>query len=566
MNSLFLVAALALAFVFGYRFYAKLLALDVFRLHEHYNTPAHARADGHDYVPTHPQLLFGHHLAATTGAAAFAAPLVALGWGWVPAFLWITVGSAVAAGTYALGSFWLTVRDPRHTADSAAMRFGRHARPALFALMLVAALILVAAAAGFTGLVLARFPGAVLPLIAVGALAFALGSYLHGRSESELLPACAAALFAALLAVWLLGRAPLAFEGSLALALGGRVWLALDGTVVWVVLALVYALLTARLPVWKLSRPRAFLTALLLLLLLVLFYAALFVAHPALVAPEFHMDASGRGALPGMFLLVGVGALAGWQLLIVHGVTGRELRRESDARYVGYGSALVQGLAALSALLLGAVAFATPEEWSAHYAALPSAGELPAAAVFYVNALARHLGALGLDAASARNFAATVLAGLSLALLEAGVRALGHLLADAFPVLARRRTGTAGRHLWLIVAAAAVIALHDGTGLGGIALWPLLAMTSLWLAAAGFAHMAAGVRNAAQPPLLPALLSAAVGVIAASSTAAQLWAWWRAGAWPGVVAGLVITLLAAAWLGEAARAARAWRPRAELDT
>ena len=568
MNALFLLAALVLAFVFGYRFYAKLLALDVFRLDAQYSTPAHARADGRDYVPTHPHLLFGHHLAATTGVAAFAAPLVALGWGWVPAFLWITIGSAVAAGTYGLGSFWLAARHPGNPADSAALYFGRQSRVALLALMLFALLILVAAAAGFTALLLARFPGAVLPLMALAALGAALGNYLHGRSESELLPACTLAFLAALFAVWLLGRAPLAFDGALAISLGGQVRFAIDGVVVWVALVLVYALHAARLPVWKLMRPRAFLTSLLLALLLVLFYLALVVEHPVLVAPEFNAYPSAPGALPWLFLMVGVGALAGWQLVIVHGVTGRELRRETDARYLGYGTALVQGLAALSALLLGAVAFATPAEWSGHYAAVPAAGDLPDAATFYIDALARHLGAIGLDTLSARNLAATVLAGLALAVLEAGVRTLGHLLHDAFPARAARdgKSDGARLRLWAIVAAAALVALHDGRGLGGIAWWPLLASASLWLAAAGFALFALALRNAGRPPLLPAVLAAATGVLAAWGTAAQIWLWWHNGAWPALVAGLLILLLALVWLREAVLAA--WMPgrRAELDT
>src|SRR4051794_8874943 len=106
MNALFLVAALAVVFVFGYRFYAKLLALDVFRLDKNYSTPAQTRADGRDVIPANPHLLFGYHCAAV-GAFAAIGPVVALAWGWVPAFLWITIGSAVVAGTYALGGFWL---------------------------------------------------------------------------------------------------------------------------------------------------------------------------------------------------------------------------------------------------------------------------------------------------------------------------------------------------------------------------------------------------------------------------------------------------------------------------
>lgn len=552
MNALFLVAATAVAFVFGYRFYAKLLALDVFRLEEKYSTPAQARSDSRDYVPTHPHVLFGHHVAAVTGVAVFAAPLVALGWGWVPAFLWITIGTAVAAGTYGLGSFWLVARHPENPADIARRLAGPGTRLALLVLMLLALLILVAAAAGFAATLLARFPGAALPLIAVAALAAALGRYLHGRAESVLLPASVGAFAAALLAVWLLGAVPLAFNGALTITLGGRIQLTIDAVLVWVVLVLVYAVHAARLPVWRLMRPRAFLTSLLLAVLLALFYVALIVERPALIAPEFHPYESSPGALPWLFLLVGGGAIAGWQLLIVYGVTGRELRRETDARYVGYGAALVQGLAALSALLLGATAFTLEDEWARYYADAPAFADLPRAAVFYVDQVARHVAVLGLDSVTTRYFAATVLAGLSLAVLEAGVRTLKHLTRDLFPGAAPHAAPGNGERLrlWSIVAAAAAVALHDGRGLGGIAAWPLLAAAGLWLAAAGFALIAGALRLAGRPALLIAVLGAAAAVAAAWSSVAQLRAWWLDGVWLAFVAGLGILLLALALFGD----------------
>ena len=128
MNTLFLVAATVVAFAFGYRFYAKLLALEVFRLDTNYSTRAQSHPDGQDFVPTHRHLLLGHHVAAVTGIGAFAAPIVTLDWGWIPAFLWITIGSTVAAGTYAIGAFWLSSRFPEELGHLARQLVGVRAR------------------------------------------------------------------------------------------------------------------------------------------------------------------------------------------------------------------------------------------------------------------------------------------------------------------------------------------------------------------------------------------------------------------------------------------------------
>src|SRR6266481_6868404 len=187
MNVWFLIVAMAVAFVFGYRFYARLLALDIFRLDENYSTPAQTRADGREYVPTHPHFLFGHHCAAVGGATMFAAPKAAIAWGWIPAFLWITLGSAVAAGTYGLGCFWLSLRNPKGLREVTASLIGRQARLALFLLAIATLVIIAAASAGFAASILAAHPTAVLSLAAIALIAVLLGSFLHGRAEFVLL-------------------------------------------------------------------------------------------------------------------------------------------------------------------------------------------------------------------------------------------------------------------------------------------------------------------------------------------------------------------------------------------
>ena len=556
MNTLFLVAATVVAFIFGYRFFAKLLALEVFRLDTNYSTRAQSHPDGQDYVPTHRHLLLGHHIAAVTGISAFAAPIAALDWGWIPAFLWITIGSTVAAGTYAVGSFWLSSRFPDELGRLARNLIGLRACAVVRLLSIAMLSVVVAATAGFSAALFTTFPAAVLPSAAVVVGAWFFGSYLHGRAQSRLLPAAAVSLVALLLFTAWFGDIPISLSGQLTINLGDRIRLAIDPVIVWIVLLLVYAFVSARLPVWKLARPRGFLVAMMAGVMLLFFFAALIVQHPTIDAPQFHSPASGTRALPWLFLTVGTGALAGWHLLIVRGVTGRELQREPDARYVGYGVAVVQGLIALSAVVLAAAAFGDRGTWFAGAGALDGA-DFPRAASFYVDRYARLVAVLGLEPAVVGPFAATVLAGLSLAVLEAAVRALMNGLIDIAPppALPGRRDGRRVR-LWLVVLGGAALALHDGHGLGGVTAWPLLAVASLWFAAAGFALMALALRGARQPAPVPLALAAIVAAMALWSTVVQLWDWWRAENWLAFFVGAVIAILAASLLCEAAFAAR----------
>jgi len=110
MSSLVLLIICVVVFVLGYRFYSRLLALGVFRLDVNYSTPAQSLADDKDIVASNRQVILGHHVAIIAGPTTIVGSAVAVIWGWIPAVLWVLVGTTVAAGVYGLGSFWLAVR------------------------------------------------------------------------------------------------------------------------------------------------------------------------------------------------------------------------------------------------------------------------------------------------------------------------------------------------------------------------------------------------------------------------------------------------------------------------
>src|SRR5437867_9795851 len=90
----------ALVALIAYRTYGAFLAARVATLDDLRATPAHTRADGRDYVATHPVVLFGHHFAAIAGAGPLIGPVLAAQFGYLPGFLWLLVGSVVAGGVH----------------------------------------------------------------------------------------------------------------------------------------------------------------------------------------------------------------------------------------------------------------------------------------------------------------------------------------------------------------------------------------------------------------------------------------------------------------------------------
>jgi len=123
MNSLVLAIVGIAMMVTGYLLYSKFLGKSIFRLSPKYSTPAHTMEDGVDYVPTNKYVLWGHHFTSVAGAAPIIGPAVAVIWGWVPAFLWVTIGTVFFAGMHDLGALWAS---QRHKGQSIGTLSGRY--------------------------------------------------------------------------------------------------------------------------------------------------------------------------------------------------------------------------------------------------------------------------------------------------------------------------------------------------------------------------------------------------------------------------------------------------------
>lgn len=540
MNSLVLLTAAAVAFIFGYRFYSKLLGLGVFRLGKDYSTPVPRRPADGEQGASDRHLIFGHHLASLAAGAAVTGGIVSLIWGWVPAFLWAVVGTVTAAGTYGLGALWLSLRYPGLNPAEIAARLLGPAAHGLFALPAFLLLLIMNAACGTVAAqLLSAFPSAVLPFWIIIVIALLLGNFLRGRDDFEIIPASLIALTLGLMAVWLLGKYPLSLTGALNLE-SAESYVSFDATVVWVIVLFAYGYHATRLPMWKLIRPRGYLTALLLGVTLFIFYTAVVIDHPNLVAPEFHAGPGIPDTLPWLFVTLTSGAVAGFHLLIANGVTARQLRRETDARYVGYGGALALGLLALSAIIIGGTGFASVQDWNQRYASWENFRDLRTVFELYINGFARLAAGLGLDEAFARTLAAVVILGLLAATLEAGLRVQKQLLAG---VTERYPSVIPGKEKVLIGIAAglsALLALHDGHGRGGLTLWPLFGVADQVLAVLGFALLALALRRMERPVaavLLPLIFVLATANWALVVLIAQ---WWSAGDWIMFALGIIL--------------------------
>ena len=143
MNAVVLAAVGLIAIFAGYRFYSKFMGERIYRLDPDFQTPAHAMRDDIDYVPTNRVVLWGHHFTAVAGAAPIIGPSIAVVWGWLPAFLWVVIGTMFFAGAHDFGAIWASVRNKALSVGSLTGEVVSHRARNLFMIVVFFLLLMV---------------------------------------------------------------------------------------------------------------------------------------------------------------------------------------------------------------------------------------------------------------------------------------------------------------------------------------------------------------------------------------------------------------------------------------
>ncbi|MDV6235520.1 carbon starvation protein A [Leptospira ellisii] len=154
MLPLIAVLACFLVYFLGYKFYSGYISKSIFDLkNDSGTTPAHLLNDGVDYLPTKPVVLFGHHYASIAGLAPVLGPAVAVIWGWLPAMIWVVLGSIFVGCVHDFGALVVSVRNQGKSIGQVAEDLLGHRARSLFHAIIF---FLVALAMGVFVLVLAE--------------------------------------------------------------------------------------------------------------------------------------------------------------------------------------------------------------------------------------------------------------------------------------------------------------------------------------------------------------------------------------------------------------------------
>jgi carbon starvation protein len=345
MNSLVLmVFGLGMFFV-GYRFYARFIGKRIYAIEEtSLVTPAHEFEDGLDYVPTRKHILFGHHFTSVAGAAPIIGPCVAAFWGWLPALLWVVLGTVFMGAVHDFGALVMSVREKgRSVADITARVMNTRTRTMFLIFVLLLTWLVLAVFAMAIADLFVAVPASVIPINVEILLAIAIGWVIYKRHVGALVPSLIVlGLLYLFIAVGV--RFPVSLE-----ALGMS---KTSATNVWVIFLFTYSAIASLLPVWFLLQPRDYINSHQLLVGLGLLYLGILIAQPSVDAPAVRLTGEGAPPIfPLLFVTIACGAISGFHGLVASGTTSKQLDRLSDARFIGYGGMIGEGTLALATTL-----------------------------------------------------------------------------------------------------------------------------------------------------------------------------------------------------------------------
>lgn len=475
MNSFIIVLVTGLLYIIAYHSYGRYLARRIFKINANAKCPSETHRDGIDFVPTNKMVLFGHHFTSIAGTGPIVGPAIAIIWGWLPALIWILVGSIFMGAVHDFGSMVISLRhDGRTIGDLAGSIIGKRVK-FLFMLIIFFALWLIVA---IFGVVIASvfdiFPQSVIPVWLQLPIAIWLGFMVYRKGKSHITYGIVAALL--MYATIELGAyVPLKLPAmGIISPVGG-----------WVILLLIYAYVASTLPVTVLLQPRDYINAFQLCIAMALLVLGVIIVHPPMVAPPTHFDANGAPAMiPLLFITVACGAISGFHCLVSSGTSSKQCDRETSAQPISYGGMLLEGLLAVLVIIscgagigLGlkkaGVVYTGIEAFHQQYPSWQSAQGLGAKIAAFVTGAGNLISGMGIPSRLVMTLMGVFVASFAATTLDTATRLQRYVISEMavscrMPAVGKKHPAT-----FIAVFTALLLAFSSGGGKGALALWPL---------------------------------------------------------------------------------------------
>lgn len=370
MNVLFILLLTIIIFWLAYRFYGNYIG-NLFESNDRNSTPACLISDCKDYVPSKGLVVFSHHFSSIAGGGPIIGPTIALLYGFYPSWLWIIIGAVFFGAVHDMTSLFVSLREKGRTiADITNKTLGKGGY-ILFILFVIFMVILVTSAflgltttalTSFTspealgltgdqgilktfidssGKVKVRIGGVASTSVIIITLLSPLIGYLLYKKGIRV-------AIASILSVFILSLSIIA----------GLFYPITIRPELWMIILGIYVFFAAGLPVWLVLQPRDFINSFILYAGIAVLVVGLFAGGfqgLSINYPSFNIS-EGNAKIgliwPILFITVACGAISGFHSLISSGTTSKQIARESDAKRIGFGAMLLEGLLAVAVLIV----------------------------------------------------------------------------------------------------------------------------------------------------------------------------------------------------------------------
>lgn len=490
MDAILIMVVAFVGYVVAYQLYGRFVGKKIFNLSNDNATPAVEMEDGADYVPTKKGIIFGHHFTSIAGTGPIVGPAIGIIWGWVPALIWVLVGTVIMGAVHDFGALVISLRNQgKSISEVTAKYINPRTRTIFFILVLLELWIVIAVFGLIIAIIFNMYPQSVFPVWCEIPISIILGIALYKKGV-KVGVATVIAVVTMYITVVIGHFIPLQMP-----AIAG-----IPATGVWSIILLVYAFIASTLPVTTLLQPRDFINAWQLLvamaLLVVGVFASAFSGALHVVAPAVQMVPDGAPPMwPMLFITIACGAISGFHSLVSSGTSAKQVHYEEDALFVGYGSMVMEG--ALATLVIIAVAagigisYNGPDgailtgtaAWTQHYSSWAAAAGLGSKIVAFVEGAANMISFVGVPKTIGIVIMGVFVASFAGTTLDTATRIQRYVIQElGSDVKAKFLEGKYAATAVAVISAGILAFATGPTGAGALKLWPLFGATNQALA------------------------------------------------------------------------------------
>jgi len=500
MNSVIVLILGALAIVVGYGWYARRIDRGIIQPDPKKATPARMYMDGVDFTPASRNVLFGYQFKSIAALGPITGPIIAVQWGWLPALIWVILGTFFIGWVQDYGAMIMGVRRDGDTMAALSYKLISPRARSILMLFIYFYLLLIMGsfgnAVGKTLMINTKVPFGMIAVVLMGVLA----GQMTYRWKRDIILTTVVTVGLTFVGIWV---STLPFMSNLFSSIYGMklvegkavspMWFLgnTQAQVIGTLLVIAFCYLGSVLPIWSFAQPINYVSFWIVSIGMLGGLIGMLIWHPGMGDfPVFTQFTTASGPLwPMLFVTIACGAISGWHSLVSTSGTARQLEKETDALPVGGGAMFMEMAFAVIAFLTATVAFGS-------FKGYQDAGGAAAALGVFSKGLAAFLSYIGVPKDFGAAYGSVFLTIMALTIMQLVVRfmrvASAELVGDAVPVMRNVHVGTIVALVltllfvwiipWLTIWAAFGAANQLMAGLA-------LLLVSLWLMSEGKKHI-----------------------------------------------------------------------------